>query len=821
MLNISDPLALLAIEAGQVVNPSRQEGAAGAGRLDIPQRSIDFGEAVPIVFGRRRDDKGGILISPGASECRFENDEANDVTAYYLLVLSEGRLDSIPVKDVFQKSCRVGTFTQTYSRRAGSWLPGNFIVQREDLPLPEATFICGSIGLYPDITTVSFEITIPSGFDQWNRQVHFFIRGGMHVDRLLTSDFGPSDNFADLIQWMLVKANRIPLPLIDVDQLEKTALFLEANGLTCNCWLQQATNYSDFIGSWAPYFLLIASNRGGKKALRPILPVNTDGTINVGAVTIEYTFTEDLILPGSFAIDYTNYADRQPFVAQMTWRQELGDEAAIIRTAEIRVPGTAEVGPYESYDLSEFCTSEDHAVKVGAYIVADRLFTTHSIRFAPRPELHTTLLGVGSIIRVLLTRETADTQPCTHDYLYQIQRISKTFAGDTQYECRHFPVDSQRRSIVALNVANAFGTGILLTSAKTGVSCDLNSPTDNTIPFEEFVLPGFVFDPGFDSSDFDFDIGDFTLDFDPSDLDPSLDYSFRVEDGTLFLIDEIDSTDFGTEIAVGGDLTGISDLGDLGSFGDIGGGGTFDGGLGEVEENPTDAGDAEPLGSLTPSGGEPGDDQCGVEEFETPEGTCPGGKIIYTTADLDSDGNVIDGTIRESERDTFSIPIADFRNFASFSFRVVCGDGSQQYTEPILCGEPDPFIPVPAGFIGFSVTLTREQSAWCSCNNSELPCQPGSSSSVVSEYFRSNVASYAVGPAGAVATLVCPPEVGANDFINLGTTVRYINGTEEFIIMSVSRTGDHNIALGDGLAGTLGSVSGTETDSITVVPITA
>jgi hypothetical protein len=676
MLNISDPLALLAIEAGQVVNPSRQEGAAGAGRLDIPQRSIDFGEAVPIVFGLRRDDKGGILISPGASECRFENDEANDVTAYYLLVLSEGRLDPIPVKDVFQKSCRVGSFTQTYDRRAGSWLPGNFIVQREDLPLPEATFICGSIGLYPDITTVSFEITIPSGFDQWDRQVNFFIRGGMHVDRLLTSDFGPSDNFADLIQWMLVKANRIPLPLIDVDQLEKTALFLEANGLTCNCWLQQATNYSDFIGSWAPYFLLIASNRGGKKALRPILPVNTDGTINVGAVTIEYTFTEDLILPGSFTIDYTNYADRQPFVAQMTWRQELGDEAAIIRTAEIRVPGTAEVGPYESYDLSEFCTSEDHAVKVGAYIVADRLFTTHSIRFAPRPELHTTLLGVGSLVRVLLTRQNEGAQPFSHDYLYQIQRISKTFAGDTQYECRHFPIDSERRSIVALNVANAFGTGILLTSATTGVSCDINSSTDNTIPIEEFVIPNF--ETGLD------DI---------------------VING--FVVGQIDSPDFGTDIAVGGDLTGIGDstgIGDfagLGDFGDIGGGGSFNGGLGAVGENPTDAGDAEPLGPLAPLGGEPGDDLSGVEEFETPEGACPGGKIIYTTADLDSDGNVIDGTIRESERDTFSIPIADYRNFASFSFRVVCADGEQQYTDPILFGvqpEPDPFDPEAFGF---------------------------------------------------------------------------------------------------------------------------
>jgi hypothetical protein len=375
-------------------------------------------------------------------------------------------------------------------------------------------------------------------------------------------------------------------------------------------------------------------------------------------------------------------------------------------------------------------------VKVGAYIVADRLFTTHSIRFAPRPELHTTLLGVGSIIRVLLTRETADTQPCTHDYLYQIQRISKTFAGDTQYECRHFPVDSQRRSIVALNVANAFGTGILLTSAKTGVSCDINSSTDNTIPIEEFVIPNF--ETGLD------DI---------------------VING--FVVGQIDSPDFGTNIAVGGDLTGIGDstgIGDfagLGDFGDIGGGGSFNGGLGAVGENPTDAGDAEPLGPLAPLGGEPGDDPSGVEEFETPEGACPGGKIIYTTADLDSDGNVIDGTIRESERNSFSIPIADFRNFASFSFRVVCPDGEQQYTDPILSGEPDPNNFEYESDTAFSVVFDYErvvvQSSTIDCTFNEPISAGGTSVSGSRFETDANVFGFKYSFSLVSASITCGP----------------------------------------------------------------
>jgi hypothetical protein len=474
-LKASDPLALLAIQAGQVQNPSQQNGAVGGGSLDTDQRAISIGEPVPIVFARRRDNAGGVLISPGATEARFENDTSNNVTAFYLLPLSEGRMDSIQVRDVFQRACRTGTFTQTYNRRAGTWQPGNFIVDRDGFDKPEASYICGSIGLYPDISTLSYQVTIPNGFDQWRRQVHLFIRGGMHVTRLTDNVFGPSDNFSDLARWMLLNSGRVPSALLDTTAFTSAAQFLEANQFRCNIWIQEAENFGDFIAKLSPYFLLGESNNGGKKGLRPLLPVNNDGTINTGAIDWSYIFTENEILPGTLEIEYSNYADRQPFVAQMIWRQELEDDAAIIRTAEVRYINTAEVGPYESHDLSGFCTTETHAVKVGAYILARRVFVSHTARFAARPQAHNRLLSPGSIIRVKLGRNASGGGASEHDYLYQVERIGKTLAGDVSYECSHFPIDSQGRSIIALNVANATGTGILLTSNSTGVGCDINS----------------------------------------------------------------------------------------------------------------------------------------------------------------------------------------------------------------------------------------------------------------------------------------------------------------------------------------------------------
>ena len=489
-----DPLSFLQIQSGKVVTPQRETGADGSSNLDTPQRAIKLGEPVPIVFALRRNNKGGILISPGATEARFTNSSSNAVTAYYHLVLSEGQIDGIPRKHVFQRVCRRGDHSKTYNRRAGTWTPGNEIIQRAGYDKPECSNYCGSVGTYPKMSTMSYEVTIPNGFDQWNRQVHVFIQGGMHVTRLTDSVVGPSDNFADLVRWMLQNTKRVPAAIIDNSALATAASFLEANGFTCNCYITESINYSDLLVNWAPYFLLCESNKNGKKGLRPLLPINANGTINTSAIVPKYTFTEDTVIDGTLEIEYASYSDRQPFVAQMTWRQELEYDFAIMRTAEVEYKNKSPEGPYESHDLSAFCTSENHAVKVGAYILAKRVYTTHSIRFSAIPQSHDKIVETGDIIRVKLKREALGFTPINHDYLYQVERITKTLNGDVSYECTHFPVDGQGRSLISLDVAAAVGSGVNFVGNSTGVSCDVNSSTDNTIPSEQYTatqpIPG-------------------------------------------------------------------------------------------------------------------------------------------------------------------------------------------------------------------------------------------------------------------------------------------------------------------------------------------
>ena len=496
----SDPLAFLTAQGGVVGTPLTEGGASGVDNLDQQQRGAVIGEPIPIVFCRRTGGTGGVLISPPATEARFEDDASSNITASYHLVLSEGVIDSIQVRDVFQGACRVGSFTQTYGRRAGTFVAGNFI---DNTPNLEAPTYCGTSGTYDGLSTMAFSVTIPAGFDQWNRQVHAFIRGGIYVSRLLDSVTGPSNNVADLLLYLLRNSSRVPESMIDTTNLLAAATFTNANGFWFNGVVSASTNLRDWISSTLQYFLLRQARIGGKEALKPLVPINANGTIKTTAVTWAFTFTEQHIIPDTFEITYTPLADRKPFCATVLWRQQDDLGIPVMRTTEVRYTGTAIDGPFEQHDLSGFCSSESHAVKVGAYIISKRRHVTHRLQLGVKPDGYNPTLVAGDLVRVRLGRIASTGADSVHDYLYEVDRIGKSITGEVQLDLTHFPVDAARASLVAQEVNDATGSGLLLPTGLSGITCDINSFSDASVPAETFTDGDFP-DYGSEISDRDY-----------------------------------------------------------------------------------------------------------------------------------------------------------------------------------------------------------------------------------------------------------------------------------------------------------------------------
>jgi hypothetical protein len=648
----SDPLAFLIGQGGLVGTPLKEGGAGGAENLDVAQRGAVIGEPIPIVFCRRVSGVGGVLISPAATEARFENSLTNEVTGSYHLVLSEGQIDSIQVRDVFQRSCRVGSFSQTYDKRAGTFIPGNFIVPRDGFTTPECPSYCGTGGRYTGLSTLAYQATYPDGVDQWNRQVHCFIRGGIHVPRLLDSTLGPSNNVADLLLYLLRNSSRVPEAQIDTASLLAGATFTNVNGFWFNGVVSESTNVRDWIDSTLQYFLLRQARVAGKEAVSPLLPINNDGTIKTTAVSWEFTFTEQHIIPDSFEITYTPLADRKPFCAMVLWRQQDDNGIGVIRTAEVRYAGTAVDGPYEQHDLSEFCASENHAVKVGAYIISKRRHVTHRLQIGVKPDAFNATLAPGDLVRVRLDRIASTGVASRHDYLYELDRIGKSVSGDVELELTYFPIDGDLGSVVAKEVNAATGAGLILPTGLTGITCDINSDTDTDVP------------------------EDTSLDPDDWDLPDQSDFESVIAE-----VDPIDTSGLGgidSSLPIGWTSTGGS------------------------QSNPSDDLNGQIGSSVGISGdgltysGDPNNPQPG--DTISASGGCEGGVVVYYRVDPSVEGGKV---LVAQATSTYTLVINDIDK--SVYAELFCPDPSSPtgYGDPIQLG-PTPIINVASASCPYS-----------------------------------------------------------------------------------------------------------------------
>lgn len=501
-IRVSDPLALLPYQTGILRPPLEKKKAEGnaASALDTNQRALELGEPVPIVFGKYtvvvidglQEQWGGVFISPGATKARYQDVVNTDVnptgTANVLqvdmcFVLSQGELGQVYGQDVYQRACRKGTAWIFYNALAGPYIaPGNDIDYTDLWVCPN---YCGTDdGTYEDMTTLRYQNFYAPGDDTWNRQVHIFIRNGIKVPRLIEGTTDSSNNMVDLALYLIRKTSRVPELLIDTAAMLLAANFTATNGFTWDGVIKESANLEDWMQQMASYFLLRVSDNNGKKGFRPRLPINGNFTINTGTISWVFGFTEEHILPDGFQIEYIPLSERKPICAQMIWRQQPPNDIGFIRTTEVRIDGEAVDGPYEQFDMSQFCTRENHAVKVGAYEVARRKYVTHSLRIRVKPDAYNTTLTLGDIVRVQLRRENDPGVVSFHDYLYEVEKINKTQSGVVELDLMHFPIDALGRSILALYVTGAEGTGHVYDIGRNDYSCDDpdNAGDDTPLP---------------------------------------------------------------------------------------------------------------------------------------------------------------------------------------------------------------------------------------------------------------------------------------------------------------------------------------------------
>jgi hypothetical protein len=222
---------------------------------------------------------------------------------------------------------------------------------------------------------------------------------------------GPSNLFTDLVFYLLTNQTggagtltgmsaTNPF-LLNQSDFEETSRFLHKQELFFNGVIAERTNLRQYITDTAPYFLCNFVIMDGKFSLLPAIPHNPlSGAINLGPVVIDQLFTAGNILEDTYKVEYLRSEERKSFKAVMRYRFESRNKLPEERVMEVTLNSQTNTGiPEEQFDLTQFCTSRDHAVKVAQYFLGIRKLVTHTISFSTTVEGLN--LRAGSYIKVI------------------------------------------------------------------------------------------------------------------------------------------------------------------------------------------------------------------------------------------------------------------------------------------------------------------------------------------------------------------------------------------------------------------------------------
>ena len=397
----------------------------------------------------------------------------------YVIANVEPRTEKIPTGETkFESQSQYAdlSFYRGLVQKSNESEPEHSIVYVNEI-VPNA-----EIPEYNNLTLAGLSLKASRNFTSLD-QMRCWLNSGLHVKRLHPDksvynldnlaangkETGPSNLFTDLVFYLLtnqtggagallkMNENDEKPALLNKQDFEDTSLFLHAQKLFFNGVIGDRTNLRQYITDTAPFFLCNFVIMDGKFSLKPAIPVmEKSGQINVGAVKIDQLFTAGNILEGSYKVEYLRSEERRPFKAVMRYRQETKNKLPEEKVIQARLPGQfqkhdIDLLPQEQFDLTQFCTSESHAIQVAKYFLGIRDLVTHTISFSTT--VHGLDLQAGSYIKVITSSSpylSANNGTVSSTGVVE----SLQDMPDGQYEVFFFKADSQDVEEAIMQVNN-------------------------------------------------------------------------------------------------------------------------------------------------------------------------------------------------------------------------------------------------------------------------------------------------------------------------------------------------------------------------------
>jgi len=192
---------------------------------------------------------------------------------------------------------------------------------------------------------------------------------------------GPSNKFPDLCYHLLtyypstktLTGNRAAGPVkrsqVDTQSFLDSISYTQSKGLFYDGVVKDRVGIHEFISENSKFFLLRFGLQNGKYALFPALQ---DSATKTSTASSRQIVTGDILNANSFKVSYAPLIERDDAFVSVIWRRQERFMFGVNETVTVS-PRGYEGANRLMYDLSGFCTSEDHALAVARFMLAMRV----------------------------------------------------------------------------------------------------------------------------------------------------------------------------------------------------------------------------------------------------------------------------------------------------------------------------------------------------------------------------------------------------------------------------------------------------------------
>ena len=243
-----------------------------------------------------------------------------------------------------------------------------------------------------------------SSSKEWNSFSQFsaYIKQGIKVENIAQGRpadvpiFGPTNLFPEIVYALLIDkkfglADLVGVPSVDKERMIIAAKFCEANGFYWDGVITDKQNIREFIYQNAIFNLLDFTILGGKFSLFPSVPFDPDSfeIRREQRPTVRALFTDGNTR--NLKVSFLAPEERQNFIGTVYFRKEIpnGFSETLSKTLTIDIDDEnvlVEKFPIEVFDMSDFCTSEEHAETFLKHALKIREKVDHGIKFETTPQ---------------------------------------------------------------------------------------------------------------------------------------------------------------------------------------------------------------------------------------------------------------------------------------------------------------------------------------------------------------------------------------------------------------------------------------------------